>query len=46
MSVKVPKKYTDKVVLNIHLMELNCLVVGETSRLGVVLRERMASDST
>ena len=33
-------------VLNIHVMELSCLLVCETSRLGVVLRTRIGSDST
>ena len=28
-------------VLNVHLMEFSCLLVGETSPLGVVLRERV-----
>ena len=32
-------------VLNVHLMELSCLLVGETSRLGVVLGEWDGSDS-
>ena len=32
-------------VLNVHLEELSCLKVGETSRLGVVLREQDGSDS-
>ena len=31
--------------LNVHLMELSCLLVGETSRLGVVLGERYGSGS-
>ena len=29
----------------VHLEELNRLLVGETSRLGVFLRERYSSDS-
>ena len=32
-------------VFNVHLEELNCLLVCETSLLGVVLRERDSSDS-
>ena len=32
-------------VLNTHLEELSCLLVGKTSRLGVVLRDRDGSDS-
>ena len=32
-------------VFNVHLEEFNCLLVGETSRLEVVLRERDGSDS-
>ena len=32
-------------VFNIHLEKLNRLLVGETSCLGVVLRERDGSDS-
>ena len=32
-------------VLNVHLKELSCFLVGETSHLGVVLRERDGSDS-
>ena len=32
-------------VFNVHLEELNHLLVGETSLLGVVLRERDGSDS-
>ena len=33
------------IVLNVHLQELNRLLAGETSRLGVVLREWDGSDS-
>ena len=33
------------IVFNVHLQELNRLLVGETSSLGVVLRERDGSDS-
>ena len=36
---------SSKVVSNVHLKELNCLLLGETSSLGVVLRERDGSDS-
>ena len=32
-------------VLYVQLEELSCLLVGETSRLGVVLREHDGSDS-
>ena len=32
-------------VFNVHLDELNCLLVGETSHLGVVVREWDDSDS-
>ena len=32
-------------VLNVHLEELSCLLVGETSHLGVVLGEQDGSDS-
>ena len=32
-------------VFNVHLEELNRLLVGETSPLGVVLREQDGSDS-
>ena len=38
--------FTNEVVMNVHLMEFSCLLVGKTSCLGVVLRERIASDST
>ena len=34
-----------KCVLNVHLEELSCLLAGEASRLGVVLREGDGSDS-
>ena len=34
-----------KPVFNVHLKELNCLQVGETSCLGVVLMEQGGSDS-
>ena len=34
------------VVFNVSLKELNCLLGGETSHLGVVLRERDGSDSS
>ena len=33
-----------EIILNVHLKELNLLLVGETCRLGVVLRERDGSD--
>ena len=33
------------VVFNAHLKELNCVLVGETSHLGGVLKERDGSDS-
>ena len=32
-------------VLNVHLKELSCLLVGENSPLGMVLWERDGSDS-
>ena len=32
-------------VFNVHLKELTLLLDGESGRLGVVLRERIASDS-
>ena len=34
------------IVINIHLKELSCLIVGETSCLGVALREQDGSDFT
>ena len=38
-------RFTLVVVFNVHLKELNLLVVGETSHLGAVLRERDGSDT-
>ena len=42
---KLPKKLPKEIkvtVFNVHLKELNLLLVGETSLFGAVLRERIA----
>ena len=40
----IPTFVTFVIVCHVHLKELNLLLVGETSCLGVVLRERIAFD--
>ena len=45
LAVQHLDKMKKLVVLNVYLKKLSCLVVGETSHLGVVLRERDGSDS-
>ena len=46
MPVRCIPPLLEESILNGHLIKLSCLLVGETKRLVVVLREQIASDST